>query len=51
MRHNLYSFDEENDIVHIATVDSIIALQYRAKNIPVTQPATVIASALSSPEA
>ena len=33
-----------------ATLDSILALQYRARNVPVTQPATVLASALSTPE-
>jgi hypothetical protein len=34
-----------------ATVDSILALQYRAKNIPVTLSANVLASQLSTPEA
>ncbi len=34
-----------------AVVDGILAIQYRAKNKPVTQPASVLASALSTPEA
>jgi hypothetical protein len=33
-----------------AAIDSIIAVQYRARNIPTTQPATVLASVTSTPE-
>lgn len=33
-----------------ATIDGIIAIQYRTRNLPVTQPATLAASALSTPE-
>lgn len=33
-----------------AAIDGVIAIQYRARDLPVTQPATLIASALSTPE-
>lgn len=34
-----------------AVVDGIIAIQYRTKDFPVTQPSSILASALSTPEA
>lgn len=34
-----------------AAIDGVIAIQYRTRSLPVTQPTTVIGSALSTPEA
>ncbi len=34
-----------------AVIDGVIAIQYRSKSVPVTQSSTVLASALSTPEA
>ena len=45
-----YCFASLTRTVANCVVDSIIALQYRAREVPVTQPAAVIAAQLSTPE-
>lgn len=48
---NRYVFATVSRTAQNATIDSIVAMQYRAKNLPVTQGAQVISQALGGPEA